>query len=106
MQIIKSKINSILFLVVGILAISTIGFMVLSNYNLVDALYMTVITLTTVGFGELRPFSSTEKIVTILLILRSITIFGSAFSAFSEYLVIGKLIEHFKHRKEEKQIEK
>jgi voltage-gated potassium channel len=67
---------------------------------------MTVINLTTVGFGELRPFLSTEKIVTILLILTSITVFDYVFSAFSEYLVSGKLIEPFKQRKEEKQIEK
>jgi voltage-gated potassium channel len=65
---------------------------------------MTVITVTTVGFGELRPFSPEEKVFTIFLILTSITIFGYAVSAFSEYVVSGKLFEHFKQRKVEKQI--
>ncbi len=89
---------------VSIIATGTIGYMGLSNYNFVDALYMTVITVTTVGFGELRPFSPEEKIFTIFLILTSITIFGYAISAFSEYLVSGKLFEHFKLRKVKKQI--
>ena len=104
MIIIESKINKIAFLVVLILAIGTTGYMWLSGYNFVDALYMTVITVTTVGFGELQPFSPEEKVFTIFLILTSITIFGYAVSAFSEYLVSGKLFEHFKHKRVEKQI--
>jgi len=103
-NILESKINKTLFLVVTIIAIGTIGYMMLSQYTFVEALYMTVITVTTVGFGELRPFSAQEKIFTIFLILTSITVFGYAISAFSEYLVSGKLFEHFKQRKVEKQI--
>jgi voltage-gated potassium channel len=104
MMIIESKINKIGGLVISIIAIGTIGYMWLSGYNFIDALYMTVITVTTVGFGELQPFSPEEKIFTIFLILTSIIIFGYAVSAFSEYLVSGKFFEHFKHRRVEKQI--
>ena len=104
MIIIESKINKIGGLVISIIAIGTIGYMWLSGYNFIDALYMTVITVTTVGFGELQPFSPEEKIFTIFLILTSIIIFGYAVSAFSEYLVSGKFFEHFKHRRVEKQI--
>jgi voltage-gated potassium channel len=78
----------------------------LSDYSFVDAIYMTVITVTTVGFGEVKPFTPEEKIFTIFLILTSITIFGYAVSAFSEYLVSGKLFDHFKHKRVEKQINK
>lgn len=106
MNILSSKINKILFLVVSILTIGTFGYMFLSGYNFVDALYMTVITVTTVGFGELQPFSSEEKVFTIFLILTSITVFGYAVSTFSEYLVSGKLFDHFKHRRVEKQIKR
>jgi len=104
MILIKSKIDKIALLVILIIAIGILGYMGLSGYNFVDALYMTVITVTTVGFGELQPFSPEEKIFTIFLILTSIIIFGYAVSAFSEYLVSGKLFEHFKHRRVEKQI--
>ena len=103
-NLLESKINKTLFLVVIILSIGTIGYMLLSQYSFVDALYMTVITVTTVGFGELRPFSPEEKIFTIFLILTSITVFGYAVSVFSEYLVSGRFFEHFKQRKVEKQI--
>ena len=103
-MIVKSKVAKIGSLVILSIAIGTIGYMWLSGYNFVDALYMTVITVTTVGFGELQPFSPEEKIFTIFLILTSITIFGYAISAFSEYLVSGKLFEQLKQRRVEKQI--
>ena len=104
MKVLSSKLNTILFLVGSTLLLGTVGYMWLSDYTFVDALYMTVITVTTVGFGELRPFTPEEKIFTILLILTSISVFGYAVSSFSEYLVSGKLFVYFKHKKVEKKI--
>lgn len=104
MKILESRIHRILVLVISILTFGTVGYMLLSNLSVVDALYMTVITVTTVGFGEVHPFSPEEKVFTIFLILTSITIFGYAISAFSEYLVSGELFERIKHRRVEKKI--
>ncbi len=80
--------------------------MLISGYSFVDALYMTVITVTTVGFSEVKPFTPEDKIFTIFLILTSVFIVGYAVSTFSEYLVSGKLFDYFKHRKVEKEIAK
>jgi len=104
MKLLESKINTTLLLVISTITIGTLGYIFLSGFSFVDALYMTVITVTTVGFGEVHPFTPEEKIFTIFLILSSITVFGYAVSSFSEYLVSGRLFEHFKHRKVEKQI--
>ncbi len=104
MKVLSSKIHKISVLVTSVLTVGTLGYMSFSNYTLIDALYMTVITVTTVGFGEVHPFTPEEKIFTIFLILTSITIFGYAVSAFSEYLVSGQFFEHFKNRRVEKQI--
>ena len=104
MDILESRINKTLALVFVILLLGVSGYMLLSNYSFVDALYMTVITITTVGFGEVKPFTPEEKIFTVFLILTSITVFGYAVSTFSEFIVSGRLFEQFKHRKVEKQI--
>ena len=104
MNILESRINKTLALVFVILLLGVSGYMLLSNYSFVDALYMTVITITTVGFGEVKPFTPEEKIFTVFLILTSITVFGYAVSTFSEFIVSGRLFEQFKHRKVEKQI--
>ena len=105
MNILASRIHKTLFLVFAIILLGVAGYMILSDYSFVDALYMTVITITTVGFGEVQPFTPQEKIFTVFLILTSITVFGYAVSTFSEYLVSGKLFEQFKHRKVEKKIQ-
>ena len=99
MRLLDSKINKTLLLVGITIVIGTLGYILLSGYSVVDALYMTIITITTVGFGEVKPFTPEEKIFTICLILLSITIFGYAISTFSEYLVSGKLFNHFKHKR-------
>jgi voltage-gated potassium channel len=104
MKFLKSRIYQTLLLVLLIISVGTSGYMLLSDYTFVDALYMTVITITTVGFSEVHPFSSEDKIFTIFLILTSITILGYAVSSFSEYLVSGKIFEHFKNKKVEKKI--
>ena len=104
MDIYDSKINKVIILVLAVLGVGTLGYMWLSDYSFIDALYMTVITVTSVGFGEVHPFSTQEKIFTIFLILTSIVIVGYAVSAFSEYLVSGRFFEHFKHKRVEKLI--
>jgi voltage-gated potassium channel len=101
-----SKLNKIIMLVLSVLLIGTLGYMFISGYSFVDALYMTVITVTTVGFSEVKPFTPEDKIFTIFLIITSVIIVGYAVSTFSEYLVSGKLFDYFKHRRVEKQIAK
>ena len=78
--------------------------MIISGYGFVDALYMTVITITTVGFGEVHPFTDADKLFSVFLILTSISVVGYTVSSFSEYLVTGQLFQHFKHKKVEKRI--
>jgi len=55
-------------LLAGVLLIGTIGYMVIEEWQFLDALYMTVITITTVGYGEIRQVSEPGRVFTILLI--------------------------------------
>ena len=51
----RSKIYTAIALLIILLVIGVIGFRFMSHYTWVDAFYMTVITITTVGFGEVQP---------------------------------------------------
>ena len=82
----RTKIFSALFLLVLILLIGVFGYVMISGYSWIDALYMTVITMTTVGFGEVVPLDDQSKIFTIFLILASIIIVGYALSIITEYI--------------------
>ncbi|CAM1366243.1 Voltage-gated potassium channel [Tenacibaculum sediminilitoris] len=96
----KAVIYSVLIVSIGVL-----GYIVLFGYSLIDALYMTIITISTIGFGEVHPFGTGEKLFTIGLILSSIFIFGYAVSSFSEYLISGQFFHQLKIKKVQKKIE-
>lgn len=101
----KKKVYTAVFLLVAVLVSGIIGFRLLSNYSWIDALYMTVITITTVGFGEVVPLDSEAKIFTIFLILISIVVVGYALSIITEYILSKNNVEELKQKKMQKLID-
>ena len=63
------KIFFAVFMLVMILCIGTSGYMLIENGSFIDSLFMSVITITTVGYGEVIPLSPVGKYFTICLIL-------------------------------------
>ncbi len=86
------------------LALSILFFVGTSWYHLVegwtwlDALYMTVITLATVGFGETHPLGERGRIFTITLILMGVLTIGYIVNTFTEALIGGYFVEGRKLR--------
>lgn len=103
-RIFRTKIYTAVFLLVLILLVGVFGYMMISDYTAIDALYMTVITVTTVGFGEVVPLDNNSKIFTIFLILTSIVIVGYALSTITEYILSKDHIEELKQKKMQKKI--
>ena len=73
-QFFSSKITVAILLLVTVFMAGVVGFHFFSEYSWVDAFYMTVITVTTVGYGEVMPLSPQEKVFVSLLIISSIFI--------------------------------
>ena len=73
--------------------------MIIDNYTFFDAFYMTVITVATVGYGEVEPLSSGGKIFTVFLIMTSFGTFAYAVSAITRFVIDGEFNEFFKNRK-------
>ncbi len=74
-----------------------VGFMALEGFNFLDSIYMTVITLSTVGFNEVEPLSNTGKLFATLYILFNIGIFAYIVSTITTYLFEGELQKIFKN---------
>lgn len=107
MNVFQSKLYKAILLLFLVIITGVSGFMLLSDeITFIDALYMTVITVTTVGFGEVHPLSQEERLFTIFLILTSIIMIGYAVSVITEYIVSGELFEKLKFKKVQKRIEK
>ena len=85
--------------------IGVLGYRYISNYSWINAFYMTVITVTTVGFAEVNPLDTESKIFTIFLILTSIVVVGYAISIITEYILSKNNYEDIKQRNMQKKIE-
>lgn len=101
----RSKIYTAISLLIILLVIGVIGFRFMSHYTWVDAFYMTVITITTVGFGEVQPLDDKSKIFTIFLILNSVVIVGYALTIITEFILSKNNIEELKQKKMQKKID-
>jgi voltage-gated potassium channel len=91
-------------LVSGVILLGTLGYMLVEGWNFLDSLYMTVITIATVGFKEVEPLSSQGKIFTILLIMIGMGILLFSISTFTAFLVEGDLNVMIRRRKMMKRI--
>ena len=87
------------YLLSGLLIIGTIGYILIENYPLIDAFYMTVITIATVGYGEIHELSSEGRIFTSFLIITSFGTFAYAVSAITKFVADGEFNNFFKNKK-------
>ncbi len=95
-----------MLLLATVLVIGVVGFLIISNETLVDSLYMTVITMSTVGFGTLHELNQTEKLFTIILIILSIGVYGYSVTALTEYLANDNFFQLLKYKKMQQKIQK
>ena len=88
-----------LILTVLIMLIGTLGYMAIDGFPLMDAIYQTGITFTTVGFGEIRPISDLGRIFTITLIIFGFVVFSIAVGIIMEVVKKGEFQKIAKERK-------
>jgi voltage-gated potassium channel len=86
--------------------IGVLGYMIIEDLNFTRAVYMTVITIATVGFKEVVPLSPVGMWFTSFLIIISFGIFVFAVSSFTRYVIDGVMRNYYRDRKVIKRIEK
>jgi voltage-gated potassium channel len=98
------------YLVIGIIVFvfmllgGTTGYMVIEGWSLTDALYMTVITLSTVGYSEVQSLSPTGRIFTIVVIILGVGFVFYLAGSVIQFMVEGRIREILGRRKLEKKI--
>lgn len=86
----------IMFLIV---VVGLIGYIVIEGFTLSEAFYMTVITITTTGFSEVRPLSPSGRFFTTILLLLSWAAFALVLTRITQYIISGEINKFFKTRK-------
>jgi len=85
-KLFRSKFVIALSLLIGIYLIGVIGYRYISGFGWIDSMFMTMITVTTVGFSTVGELDQASKIFTICLIVTSVFIFGYAITVITEYI--------------------
>lgn len=91
-----------LFFIVAI--VGTIGFNQLEGWGVLDSLYATIITMTTIGYGDLSPITFEGKIFTIFLSLFAIGIGGYAITSIASFVIEGNFNRFIQGRRVDRQI--
>ena len=92
---------------VGFLLIfGTCGYVMIEGWSVFDSMYMTIITLSTVGYSETRELSSTGRLFTSILITMSVVSMACWTAAITSVLVSGDISGNFKRKKERSMIKK
>ncbi len=98
----KALIISILFL--SLLFVGTFGYMFLENTTFWGGMYLTIITVFTVGYGDMVPIHAGGKIFTVFLVITSVSFVMFTFGKITETVVDGQLRGLFKRRKMSQQV--
>lgn len=87
-----------LVLVQVIMIIGTLGYILIDDFPILDAIYQTGITFTTVGFGEVAPISSAGRFFTVTLIIFGFATFTLSTAILIDAVIKGRLFELYKER--------
>ncbi|MCC7303555.1 MAG: potassium channel protein [Bacteroidia bacterium] len=79
--------------------------MIIEDFSFLDALYMTIITVATVGFREVHPLGDGGMIFTVILIIISFGTFAYAITSLTTYVMDGEFNRYFQERKMSKAID-
>jgi voltage-gated potassium channel len=86
----QKRLRRGVIILASIIAAGTIGYMLIEGWSPSDAIYMTLITISTVGYGEVHPLSEAGRIFTIFLIVGGVSGALFVFSAIVEHALAGR----------------
>jgi len=93
-------------LLVLVIVMGVTGFMLLEHYNFTQAFFMTIITIATVGFKEVRDLSPAGMWFTAFLIIVSFGIFAYVVTSFTQFVVDGVFRNYFRIKRMQAKIDK
>ena len=104
MRFLRSRIAFAFMLCTAVLVAGTFGFIAIEGYSVIDGLYMSAITVSTVGFGEVKPLTPAGRLFTTGLILCSFTTLAFAGHTIGQSLLENVWSGQTERKKMKKQI--
>lgn len=100
------KLRISLTMLIAVLAFGTLSYCYVENMSFFEAFYMTMITISTVGFSEIKPLSPQGRIITMIIISFGITLGAYTIGMIIRIFIEGELQKSYGRRKMESKISK
>jgi voltage-gated potassium channel len=100
----KGKVMIFIYILIGIVAMGTIGYQIFLDVSLLDAFYMTIITISTVGYTEVAKMDADAKLFSVFLIIISLGTVGYLFTRIISSLMEGDIRDALRRRTMDKKI--
>ena len=101
----RQRLLRVIILLLGVIVAGTIGYIVIERWSFFDALYMTVITISTVGYEEVHPLSNGGRIFSSALIVGGVGIMLYSATTLVQYIIEGHFPNIFGRRRMKEKIE-
>ena len=103
----KHLMRQLLVLLAIVLALGTFGYTLIEDgWSLFDGLYMTMITLTTIGFGEVHELSDQGRLFTLFIIIIGLGSAATIFTQLAQMIMEGNFLQAWRKRRMDKEIGK
>src|ERR1035437_4113747 len=96
---VQQRILRGVYILIGIIVAGTVGYMLIEGWPFLDAIFMTVTTITTVGFQEVHPLTTGGQVFTIFLVIGGVGGALYALTGIIQYIVEGQLGSTFGRRR-------
>ena len=89
-------------LLTGVALAGAVGFMLVEGWSFAESLYMAVITVSTVGYGEVQPLSSAGRVLAVAVIVVAVGALGFSATSIGVYLADGHLLRDLRRKRMER----
>ncbi|MEK7196901.1 MAG: NAD-binding protein, partial [Nitrospirota bacterium] len=104
MEELRKKLIFALIFLIFVVAVGSAGYMVIEGWNCIDSLYMTIITIASVGYREVHDLSPNGRIFTIILIIGGVGSVAYTLTTVAKIVLEGEIKEIFGRKRLEKKI--
>ena len=100
----RHLLRNVLIITLGVVVGGTAGYTLIEGWPVFDALYMTIITLTTIGYGEVHELSAQGRIFTVVLVMFGLGAAAAFAAQFARLFIEGELGEYWRKRRMERML--
>lgn len=98
--------RQLLLLVLIVISFGVLGYIFIGGYNFIDAVYMALVTITTIGYHEIQPLSTAGRVFNIIFIVTSFTTFTYLVARLTQSIISGEFTRYFLKKRLMQDIEK